>query len=346
MHVSLAQGATSLGVPNGFFQVPVLDYPGPTTNITFENGTSTTTLRNNATVNNYKSWSGITDGDSLFTARCIPSSTNSSSPSATPTPPAPGPTVTGYPYPVIKDDANIISGYFLNDTGYEDVAVLFIPSFETNTGDGSADSGSTTTAQFTSIVAKFLDSCRAAKKQKLIIDLQANGGGTNPQGIDLFAQLFPKVTPYTGNRLRAHDALNAIGLAFASVTPQQWNNLNNATDLQNWGVLPFNYSTDVTADQKNTFKSWQNFYGPYTNGGDNHTSIFGFANFNEPDYVGMNITGYGSLKNAVKPQPFKAENIILLTDGFCASSMSLPTLSLLLNPSGSTTSRIIANICP
>lgn len=38
---------------------------------------------------------------------------------------------------------------------------------------------------------------------------------------------------------------------------------------------------------------------------------------------GINITGYGPLANASKEQPFKAENIVLLTDGYCASTCTI-----------------------
>lgn len=38
---------------------------------------------------------------------------------------------------------------------------------------------------------------------------------------------------------------------------------------------------------------------------------------------GINITGYGPLANASKTQPFKAENIVFLTDGYCASTCTI-----------------------
>lgn len=38
---------------------------------------------------------------------------------------------------------------------------------------------------------------------------------------------------------------------------------------------------------------------------------------------GINITGYGSLANASTTQPFKAENIVILTDGYCASTCTI-----------------------
>ena len=40
---------------------------------------------------------------------------------------------------------------------------------------------------------------------------------------------------------------------------------------------------------------------------------------------GISITGYGALANASKVAPFKAENIVLLTDGYCASTCSIFT---------------------
>lgn len=37
----------------------------------------------------------------------------------------------------------------------------------------------------------------------------------------------------------------------------------------------------------------------------------------------INITGYGSLANASTVEPFKPENIVLLTDGYCASTCTI-----------------------
>ena len=38
---------------------------------------------------------------------------------------------------------------------------------------------------------------------------------------------------------------------------------------------------------------------------------------------GINITGYGPLANVSREQPFKAENIVLVTDGYCASTCTI-----------------------
>lgn len=50
-------------------------------------------------------------------------------------------------------------------------------------------------------------------------------------------------------------------------------------------------------------------------------------NLNDPlitwNSGGINITGYGPLANVSQTPPFKAENILLLTDGYCASTCTI-----------------------
>lgn len=88
------------------------------------------------------------------------------------TPSTPPPTSTpapGYPAPVIKQKNNFIAGYYLeNAPGYEDIAVLSVPSF---VGASGAQ------VEFQQVAMKFLAAAKAAGKTKLIIDVSANGGG-------------------------------------------------------------------------------------------------------------------------------------------------------------------------
>ena len=94
----------------------------------------------------------------------------------------------GYP-PAYPDDpivsqpnlgllnGGVISGYFLND-GI--TAVLSIPSF-----DVTAEA----VASFSSTVGQFLEKSTAAKRTKVIIDLQRNDGGGELLAIDAFKQV-------------------------------------------------------------------------------------------------------------------------------------------------------------
>lgn len=81
--------------------------------------------------------------------------------------------------------ANSTSGYFLNGTGYENVAVLAVSGFAPQ---GTVDSIEYLT-NFQSTVGSFLAQSKAAGKTRLVIDLQANGGGFVIAGYELFAQV-------------------------------------------------------------------------------------------------------------------------------------------------------------
>ena len=78
-------------------------------------------------------------------------------------------TPAGYPVPITTGPSNVINGYYLDDPGYEDVAILAVSSFLTNYGAETA---------FQAAGKKFLEKAWGDGKKKLIIDVQANGGGT------------------------------------------------------------------------------------------------------------------------------------------------------------------------
>ncbi|KAF2192652.1 peptidase S41 family protein-like protein [Zopfia rhizophila CBS 207.26] len=300
-------------------------YPGPTTELVFENGTI-------ATLTNYAKvlipFDGITDGESLYrlwftadkpTETGAPSPSNSSTPTASSTPTVSATPAPGYPPPVIRESHNLIGGYYL-EGDYSDVAVLSVPSFV------SLDSAE---IPFQETGEKFLAAARAAGKTKLIIDVSANGGGTILQGYDLFKQLFPSIEAYSAaDRFRAFESTNLLGEKFSEVAEGLPRTLetNNETlfELQADVVSSvFNYQTDTDVDGKN-FPNWEAKYGPLHQYGDNYTNLF---RWNLSDVLtplnsgGIYVHGYGNLTNYT--QPFKAENVVVVTDGYCASTCTI-----------------------
>jgi hypothetical protein len=79
----------------------------------------------------------------------------------------------GYPSPVVSGPQNLINGFYIDAPGYEDVAVLQVPSFVSST---YAELPFQATSQ------KFLEKAWSEGKTRLVIDAQANGGGTILQG--------------------------------------------------------------------------------------------------------------------------------------------------------------------
>lgn len=133
------------------------------------------------------------NSSALATSGIASTVTASADPSAAPTAlatattPEDEPQVTGwdyFPYPPNPvtvqpnlGDGGVVTGYFLNDGV---TAVLSIPSFDVN---------SEAILTFSDSVGEFLRKSKEAGKERMIIDLQRNGGGGNLLATDLFKQV-------------------------------------------------------------------------------------------------------------------------------------------------------------
>ncbi|CAK7232613.1 hypothetical protein SEUCBS140593_008320 [Sporothrix eucalyptigena] len=309
------------------------NYQGPTTTFTFANGTNAT-FTNTASV--LSSLDGITDGESMFNTFCYganefkaagnsptsssaspytPSSTSSvvSSPTA-----SSGVIVPGFPAPVdITDDA-IVSCYFLDGYGFEDVAVISLLAFE-----------SESPAEFQAVTKNCIAQARAAGKTKLVVDFSANGGGYILQGYDFFRQLFPRIVQDGFSRWKANDAFVALSHIIsddvATLDPYTSNNAALIGEYETW----FDVRYDLNLEDE-PFPSFASKFGPYVYQNTNYTAITRWnlndtlTTTNSTFGMGIEITGYGSL--AATPstqQPFAADDIVLLYDGFCASTCTL-----------------------
>ncbi|KAF7557909.1 hypothetical protein G7Z17_g237 [Cylindrodendrum hubeiense] len=206
------------------------------------------------------------------------------------------PTLDSYPYPVAKHVDNWISGYFLNETEYKDVGVLVLNSFAGSSDDSTAD-----LAEFYDVLTKFLRAFEKAGKEKLVIDLQSNGGGYLAAAVDLLFELLPDIVPNDGYRLRATDILNWIGKSSYKENDVLFNTAEN--------------------QKGRAYKSWKKLFGPQTFNGDDFTHLLSNSlydeTFSEEDGFPTNST--------LAPGTLKPENIIILTDSDCHSSCPLFT---------------------
>ena len=135
-------------------------------------------------------FTGVKTGEDFYNKFCNPNVTQTvaAAPAANSTAPLPkpAPTIQGYPFPIVRDSgANTTSGYFLNGTGYDNVAVLSVLAFSPAGNIGAVEYLS----NFQSTVSSFLSQSKAAGKTKLIVDVSANGGGFVLAGFELFAQV-------------------------------------------------------------------------------------------------------------------------------------------------------------
>ncbi|KAF2471196.1 uncharacterized protein BDR25DRAFT_342528 [Lindgomyces ingoldianus] len=295
---------------------------GDYTTIKHENG-STFKYINNAIVP-LDVFDNVEDGEAFFARFCNLGPPRTNSKRSVTIEKRAEPTATGFPKPETLHSEGVIGGYYLSGKGYDDVAVLSVPSFSPESEKGPAE--------FQDLIGTFLGDAVKAGKKRLVIDLRGNGGGRVFLGYDLFKQLFPSEDPYGATRFRANEAFDITGQFMTkylenatyeeAVSDFQKNGLKSELGLA-WQSI-FNYKLPNTIDNKN-FTSWEDFFGPHVFNNDNYTSVNrkDLNNFFSDDLT-LDVTGYRTRANKLnKNQPFKSENIVLLQDGGCGSTCAV-----------------------
>ena len=225
-----------------------------------------------------------------------------------------------FPEPRFRDDYNQISGYYLNGS-HSDIAVLVIPTFDTNGDDdlSGLPLPADHMAKWGQIAAKFLQDAKSEGKTKLIIDLSGNGGGSSQSGYNLFRAFFPKTEIYSRSRSRNHEFFRLLIEAL-----QTWgeDNPNPLVDeiqyLKNFqNILPEQVHPNQSATGWKTYTDW---LGPEVADLAAETAFANFSRWSTPDFP---IAGYGPVRPLLEEPPFQPENILLVTDGACASTCSI-----------------------
>ncbi|KAK7984534.1 cytochrome P450 monooxygenase-like protein [Apiospora arundinis] len=294
-------------------------YPGEKTSFSFANGTELE-LANSAIIKG--NWSGVVDGPSFFKkfapyaadpalAGSAPAPTTSTSapPVATPT------GVPGYPKPQIVSSDTVVSGYYLDKPGFEDVAVLSMLSFSP-----------ANPVEFQQVVEKFFAKAAADGKKKLVVDVQVNGGGYIFQGYDTFRQIFPDIEQEGTGHWRYSPGFEAVSKVF-SKNCEGYNPYTASDELIQQCEGVYNWGYDYDRNNKN-FTSFKEKFPPAEFKNDKYTELIQW-NFDNPldtinaTYgIGYDITGYGTRKNFTRPFG-GPENIVVLYDGYCASTCTL-----------------------
>ncbi|KAI5920368.1 peptidase S41 family protein [Camillea tinctor] len=323
--------------PDGALVVAAsIAYQGSSVTLTYEDGQqkSEDTF---ARLSSGANFSGINSGEDFYNRFCNPESeASAAAPASSTTTPAatssaapglPEPTISGYPIPVVRDSgSNTTSGYFLNGTGYDDVAVLSVSSFAPSGNINSLEY----LTNFQDTVESFLSQSSEAGKKRLVIDVTANGGGFVVAGYELFAQLFPDVEQFGASNLRLSDSLVDIARISASIPANfQPTTVNEQLALQ---ILAQNSITTnlipggVESPDGEMLTTVNEIISPVTLKNDRFT-----AYQNTPldmPASDFNLTGTGSRSNP-PAAVFSPENVVILTDGTCGSTCTLFSYLLL-----------------
>ncbi|KAH7310470.1 hypothetical protein B0I35DRAFT_74703 [Stachybotrys elegans] len=282
-------------------------YQGPNTTFTFEDG-SVESFENKAFI--LGNMTGVVDGNTFYTRFCTPRDPPPRAPSA------PGNfQVPGYPKPFIATQDGIVSGYYLSGEGLDNVAVISLLAFQ-----------SQSTAEFHAVVGDFLAEAKAAGKTKLVVDFQGNAGGYILLGYDFFRQLFPSIQEDGFTRWKGNDGFLAISDIFSKAVDGLDPFTSDDEFLINMYETWFNFRYDLNLTLDN-FETFEDKFAPHIYKDTRYTALMRWnlsdplTTVNRTFGLGTPVAGYGTLQNLT--QPFAAEDIVILYDGFCASTCTI-----------------------
>lgn len=296
-------------------------YQGAETTFSFDNGTDAT-FENTASVK--ANMTGIVDGQSYFDTLCILSiDGRRRAVPATIGARAQSGQNPGYPEPVLATNDGVVSGYFLEGDGFDDVAVISLLTFDPSSPP-----------QFQAVVQNFFAEAVAAGKSKLVVDFQGNPGGFIPLGYDFYGQLFPQVRADGFSRWKLSPEFETLAHVYSNIS-RSVNPFTEADIEKVQAYLsPENWRFDLDLAERG-FTSFADKFGPRVFKDTEYTALMRW-NWSDPLIstnftvgFGTEISGYGSRTNLT--QPFLPENIVLLYDGFCSSTCTLASEFLRIN---------------
>lgn len=290
-----------------------------------------------ALVRTAANFTGINTGEDFYDRFCNPDNavqtttgaTTTTSPSGTPkTPDVPIP---GFPKPAIRDNgANSTAGYFLTGQGYDDVAVLSVLGFAPA---GANFDVTEYIINLQSMMEQFLNMSKAQGKKRLVIDVTSNGGGLVAAGYELYRQIFPNTTLFQATNMRRTDSL-VQSARIANANLDKLLNLNPSTVGRNSSQE----TRALAALQQNSIIGNLLPGGVYSAGDAvNYTTteqIISSVTLHGDQFIAyqstpqndtsslFNLTGVGS-RARTPAAVFKAEDIVILTDGTCGSTCTI-----------------------
>jgi hypothetical protein len=202
---------------------------------------------------------------------------------------------------------------------------------------------------FQNTMRDFIRKSKAEGKTKMIFDLRGNGGGNAILGYDTFKQVYPQADkdPFGGTRFRANDALNIAGKVTQDFLVGKTFAQSNQTAFQQafgrgttqddiFGITSaFNYQHLLDVNNQ-AYGSWEKLFGPEQVNGDSFTTTlrYNFSDSISTTYTGFSVIGFNDNTNETRtPQPFQAQDMVMLIDGMCSSTCAIAA-ELLKNQGG------------
>lgn len=260
----------------------------------------------------------FSSGEEIFNAACVPNSDSKyvfgSYPGMFLASPgydlAPG-GMDAYPKPTMSDPSGLVRGFYFDDTFLGDVCVLRVSGFH------SGERGSQT---FSNVIRQFLKQAAADGKTKLLLDFSGNEGGDVVPGFNLFKNLFPGQPIHSATRFRSTELVNVLGRIFSMAS-------SNGDDVEVKTILdpPVVFNQVVGPEQeKNAFTSWENLFGPdELIKDDKMSNAYAVVNLDAASTDRDPISGYGAIPLEPSEPLFKPDNMLVVTDGRCASTCAI-----------------------
>lgn len=246
----------------------------------------------------------------------------------------------------MQDPFEVVSGYYLNGTGYEDVAVLWVAQFLSMIDPTNPAQMDT----LRNVTRDFLTDAVATGKKRLVLDVSGNIGGISNSPIEIvrsrisnltsFSDLLPftdskyqfdRLFPSARTKVEMHvnyeltppvklftDSFGAIPLS--AVAPKANDSAMEQEIKMKALYNDYNYRTWEDVNGSN-FTSLAEFVPPVEQSGANFTALFQLPLNNTIWQLTQNFIpfGYGNYYNASYQDPFKAKNVVIISDGTCAS---------------------------
>lgn len=141
----------------------------------------------------------------------------------------------------------------------------------------------------------------------------------------MFTQLFPSIAPNSKSNMRDHLGFYILGNAASSNITAAAKDTDEEDELIAENTYtPLAYQT-IVDDNFQNFPDFQSFYGPNEIYGGNFSSFFqnNYTDPNSSDFEGEGVIITGTNNRTGFRQPFAAQDIVVLYDGYCASTCTV-----------------------